>query len=104
MRDQKTPAELLVGLDVADDAAVYLVARDTAIVETLDLSPNSTSPPYAYTSDIAFAGTDRARGVGVVDDRREEVQRLDDRRVARNEVHAASSATSRPTSSSAGVF
>src|SRR5204863_1880902 len=47
MRDQKTPAELLVGLDVTDDAAVYLVARDTAIVETLDFFPPIVDDAYA---------------------------------------------------------
>src|SRR6266852_5829946 len=30
MREQRSPAELLVGLDVADDAAVYIVALDIA--------------------------------------------------------------------------
>src|SRR6267142_3773874 len=47
MREQKTPAELLVGLDVTDDAAVYLVARDTAIVETLDFFPPIVDDAYA---------------------------------------------------------
>src|SRR2546428_11275304 len=47
MRDQKTPAELLVGLDVTDDAAGYLIARDTAIVETLDFFPPIVDDAYA---------------------------------------------------------
>jgi selenide,water dikinase len=47
MRDQRSPAELLVGLDAADDAAVYLVARDTAIVETLDFFPPIVDDAYA---------------------------------------------------------
>src|SRR2546429_2649291 len=47
MREQKTPAELLVGLDASDDAAVYLVARDTAIVETLDFFPPIVDDAYA---------------------------------------------------------
>src|SRR5467141_2939169 len=47
MREQKTPAELLVGLDVTDDAAVYLVARDVAIVETLDFFPPIVDDAYA---------------------------------------------------------
>src|SRR5438093_11921895 len=47
MRAQRTPAELLVGLDVADDAAVYLVAPDTAIVETLDFFPPIVDDAYA---------------------------------------------------------
>src|SRR5256885_6644048 len=70
MRDQKTPAELLVGLDVTDDAAVYLVARDTAIVETLDFFPpivddayasgaiaaaNAMSDVYAMGGEVLFA-------------------------------------------------
>jgi selenide,water dikinase len=70
MRAQKSPAELLVGLDVADDAAVYLVARDTAIVETLDFFPpivddayasgaigaaNAMSDVYAMGGEVLFA-------------------------------------------------
>jgi selenide,water dikinase len=70
MRAQKTPAELLVGLDVADDAAVYLVGRDLAIVETLDFFPpivddayasgaigaaNAMSDVYAMGGEVLFA-------------------------------------------------
>src|SRR6266568_1354186 len=70
MRDQKTPAELLVGLDVTDDAAVYLIARDLAIVETLDFFPpivddayasgaigaaNAMSDVYAMGGEVLFA-------------------------------------------------
>ena len=70
MRAQKTPAELLVGLDAADDAAVYLVARDLAIVETLDFFPpivddayasgaigaaNAMSDVYAMGGEVLFA-------------------------------------------------
>ena len=70
MRDQKTPAELLVGLDVTNDAAVYLVAPDTAIVETLDFFPpivddayasgaigaaNAMSDVYAMGGEVLFA-------------------------------------------------
>src|SRR5438309_2803791 len=47
MREQRSPAELLVGLKVADDAAVYLVARDVAIVEPLDFSPPIVDAAYA---------------------------------------------------------
>jgi selenide, water dikinase len=69
MRDQRTPAELLVGLNVADDAAVYLVAPDVAIVETLDFFPpivddayasgaigaaNAMSDVYAMGGDVLF--------------------------------------------------
>jgi selenide, water dikinase len=70
MRAQKTPAKLLVGLDGADDAAVYLIARDTAIVETLDFFPpivddayasgaigaaNAMSDVYAMGGEVLFA-------------------------------------------------
>src|SRR5213593_204547 len=70
MRDQKTPAELLVGVDVTDDAAVYLVAPDIAIVETLDFFPpivddayasgaigaaNAMSDVYAMGGEVLFA-------------------------------------------------
>jgi len=70
MRAQKTPAELLVGLDVADDAAVYVVGPDTAIVETLDFFPpivddayasgaigaaNAMSDVYAMGGEVLFA-------------------------------------------------
>jgi len=47
MRAQRTPSELLVGLDVSDDAAVYLVAPDTAIVESLDFFPPIVDDAYA---------------------------------------------------------
>src|SRR5438105_14229473 len=50
MRGQKSPADLLVGLDVTDDAAVYLVARDLAIVETLDFFPPIVDDAYASGS------------------------------------------------------
>ena len=70
MREQRSPAELLVGLKVADDAAVYLVARDVAIVETLDFFPpivddayasgaigaaNAMSDVYAMGGEVLFA-------------------------------------------------
>lgn len=70
MRDQKSPAELLVGLALADDAAVYLVAPDMAIVETLDFFPpivddayasgaigaaNAMSDVYAMGGEVLFA-------------------------------------------------
>jgi selenide, water dikinase len=47
MSAQRTPAELLVGLEVADDAAVYLVAPGIAIVETLDFFPPIVDDAYA---------------------------------------------------------
>src|SRR5256714_7011712 len=70
MRDQKTPGELLVGLAVTDDAAVYLIAPDIAVVETLDFFPpivddayasgaigaaNAMSDVYAMGGEVLFA-------------------------------------------------
>jgi selenide,water dikinase len=64
------PKELLVGLERADDAAVYLVAPDVAIVETLDFFPpivddayasgaiaaaNAMSDVYAMGGEVLFA-------------------------------------------------
>src|SRR2546429_9066991 len=64
------PKELLVGLERADDAAVYLVAPDAAIVETLDFFPpivddayasgaiaaaNAMSDVYAMGGEVLFA-------------------------------------------------
>lgn len=47
LASQPAPAELLVGLSGADDAAVYLVAPDIAIVETLDFFPPIVDDAYA---------------------------------------------------------
>ena len=47
MSEQRAPKELLVGLETSDDAAVYLVAPDVAIVETLDFFPPIVDDAYA---------------------------------------------------------
>ncbi len=39
---------LLVGLQTSDDAAVYLLADDLAIVQTLDFFPPVVDDPYTY--------------------------------------------------------
>jgi len=64
------PPELLVGLEIADDAAVYSVAPDTAIVQTVDFFPpivddayasgqigaaNAMSDVYAMGGEVLFA-------------------------------------------------
>ncbi len=40
--------DLLVGLRPADDAAIYRIAPDRAIVQTLDFFPPIVDDPYAY--------------------------------------------------------
>jgi selenide,water dikinase len=67
---QREPAELLVGLKSSDDAAVYLVAPDIAIIETVDFFPpivddayaagaiaaaNAMSDVYAMGGEVLFA-------------------------------------------------
>ena len=48
MSDQLIPDELVVGLQTADDAAVYVVAPGVGIVETLDFFPPIVDDPYAF--------------------------------------------------------
>ncbi len=70
LASQQSPKELLVGLGSSDDAAVYQVAPDLAIVTTLDFFPpivddayasgaigaaNAMSDVYAMGGDVAFA-------------------------------------------------
>ena len=67
---QRDPVELLVGLKTSDDAAVYRVADDLAIIETLDFFPpivddayaagaiaaaNAMSDVYAMGGEVLFA-------------------------------------------------
>src|SRR5262249_54821306 len=40
--------DLLVGLGKSDDAAVYRVSEDVAIVETVDFFPPIVDDPYSY--------------------------------------------------------
>lgn len=42
------PAELLVGLGRADDAAVYRIGPDLALVETVDFFPPVVDDPYTW--------------------------------------------------------
>ena len=70
LQQQPSPAELLVGLGSSDDAAVYLLTPDIAIVETLDFFPpivddayasgaigaaNAMSDVYAMGGEVLFA-------------------------------------------------
>ena len=47
-RDGAVPKDLLVGLGRADDAAVYRLAADLAIVETVDFFPPVVDDPYTW--------------------------------------------------------
>jgi selenide, water dikinase len=46
--DPRAHGDLLVGLAQADDAAVYRIAKDMAIVETVDFFPPVVDDPYAW--------------------------------------------------------
>ena len=41
-------SNLLVGYDSSDDAAVYRISDDTAIVQTLDFFPPMVDDPYTF--------------------------------------------------------
>src|SRR2546425_10954802 len=42
------PSDLLVGLGAADDAAVYRIGSDVAIVETVDFFPPVVDDPWTW--------------------------------------------------------
>jgi selenide, water dikinase len=46
--DSADHPDLLVGLDSADDAAVYRVSDDLALIQTLDFFPPVVDDPYTY--------------------------------------------------------
>src|SRR5947209_18148469 len=45
---QAVPAELLVGINAADDAAVYRVNNEQAIISTADFFPPVVDDPYVF--------------------------------------------------------
>src|ERR1700719_2479692 len=45
---QAVPAELLVGINAADDAAVYRVNDTQAVISTADFFPPVVDDPYAF--------------------------------------------------------
>jgi len=45
---QKKDPSLLVGFDTSDDAAVYRISEDTAIVQTLDFFPPMVEDPHVF--------------------------------------------------------
>ena len=63
---------LLIGLDVKDDAAVYRIADDLALVQTVDFFPPIVDDPYTFgaiaaanaLSDIYAMGGDADPGAG----------------------------------------
>ncbi len=65
---------LLVGLEISDDAAVYQLAPDQAIVQTVDFFPPVVDDPYMYgaiaaanaMSDVYAMGGEVIMGINVV--------------------------------------
>lgn len=74
LSEQPVPPELLVGLATSDDAAVYLVAPDRAIVQTLDFFPPIVDDAYASgaiaaanaMSDVYAMGGEVLFGLAIV--------------------------------------
>ncbi len=74
LSEQPVPPELLVGLSTSDDAAVYLVAPDRAIVQTLDFFPPIVDDAYASgaiaaanaMSDVYAMGGEVLFGLAIV--------------------------------------
>lgn len=46
--EQRTDPHLLVGLQTSDDAAVYLLSEELALVQTVDFFPPVVDDPYTY--------------------------------------------------------
>ncbi len=67
-------ANLLVGYDSSDDAAVYRISEDLAIVQTLDFFPPMVDDPYTFgqiaaanaLSDIYAMGADVKTALNIV--------------------------------------
>ncbi len=53
LKQRNVPAQLLVGLGAIDDAAVYRVNAQQAIISTADFFPPVVDDPYAYGSIAA---------------------------------------------------
>src|SRR5215468_3869692 len=43
-----THPDLLIGLDIKDDAAVYRIADDQALIQTVDFFPPIVDDPYTF--------------------------------------------------------
>ncbi|MDQ3815669.1 MAG: selenide, water dikinase SelD, partial [Armatimonadota bacterium] len=54
--EQQPDPNLLVGFDLADDAGVYRIAPDTALVQTVDIFTPVVDDPFAY-GQIAAANS-----------------------------------------------
>src|SRR5947199_305630 len=57
------PADLLVGLGAADDAAVYRLAPDLAIVETVDFFPPVVDDPWTWGAVARESGAKGATDI-----------------------------------------
>src|SRR5436190_20274772 len=69
-----TNPNLLIGLDIKDDAAVYRIADDLALVQTLDFFPPIVDDPYTFgavaaansMSDVYAMGGEVALALNIV--------------------------------------
>src|SRR5438876_8770205 len=58
------PPELLVGIDVADDAAVYRINEQQAIISTADFFPPVVDDPYVFGAIAAANATSDVYAMG----------------------------------------
>ena len=71
---RKKDENLLIGFESSDDAAVYRISEDTAIVQTLDFFPPMVEDPYIFgqiaaanaLSDIYAMGGDVRTALNIV--------------------------------------
>ena len=69
-----TNPNLIVGLEISDDAAVYQLSPDQALVQTVDIFPPVVDDPYMYgaiatanaMSDVYAMGGEVALGINIV--------------------------------------
>ena len=73
-KPEKKDENLLIGFESSDDAAVYRISEDTAIVQTLDFFPPMVEDPYIFgqiaaanaLSDIYAMGGDVRTALNIV--------------------------------------
>src|ERR671932_814926 len=74
LTSKERPPELLVGLHVADDAAVWQLDGERALVQTVDFFTPVVDDPYTYgaiaaanvLAEVFRGGADKASEAGVV--------------------------------------
>ena len=74
-RGEKDP-DLLVGYDSRDDAAVYRITDDIALVQTVDFFPPMVDDPYTFGQIAAAAIVTTRKGVIRAIPKKSEIEEL----------------------------